>query len=125
MTPLLKKIIKVFPKRFKKQLPKEAAVINISQARSRILHRTYFKKDTPTNVMSFRYDVNYGEILICPSVIKREAKRDGNTQHYQMTWMMVHGMLHLAGVHHEKSKSAARKFEALEARIIKDTLQNA
>ena len=124
MSPLLKKIIKVFPKEFKKQLPKEATVINISEAKSRALHRAYFKKDTPTNVLSFRYDADYGEILVCPAVIKREARRGGNTQRYQMTWMMVHGMLHLAGVHHEKSKSAARKFEALEVKIIKDTLEN-
>lgn len=121
MTPLVKKIIASFPKRLKKQLPKEAAVIKISEARSRALHRTYFKKDTPTNVLSFRYGPNHGEILVCPALIKREAKRDGNSYHYQMTWMMVHGMLHLAGVHHEKSKSAAQKFEALEAKIIKDT----
>lgn len=122
MTPLLKKIIRAFPKGFKKQLPKEAAVINISETRSRALHHAYFKKDTPTNVMSFRYAADYGEILVCPAIIKQESKRDGNSYHYQMTWMVVHGMLHLAGVHHEKSKRAASQFEALEAKIIKGML---
>ena len=60
----------------------------------------------------------YGEILTCPEVIKREAKEQGNTQEFQMTWMIVHGMIHLAGVHHEKSSIAEKKVGEIERKIL-------
>lgn len=55
---------------------------------------------------------------MCPGVIRREAKKQENTYKYQMTWMILHGMLHLTGLHHEKSKIAAKKVEQLEEKIL-------
>lgn len=118
MVFLLKKIRKLFPKYLQKKLPRKVALIEISKKTSQELNRRYRKKNKPTNVLSFRYGSEYGEILVCPDVIKKEAKAQGNTYKYQMTWMAVHGMMHLGGIHHEGGGAAAKKFEKLEGRIL-------
>lgn len=108
----------LLPKRLQRKLPQEVAVISLSEARSQELNRIYREKDQPTNVLSFRYDEKYGEVLLCPAVIRQEAKLVGNTYRYQMTWMVVHGMLHLAGMHHEESATVAKLVEEIEAKIV-------
>jgi probable rRNA maturation factor len=112
------RIVKYFPKYIQKRLPKEVAVISISAKESRRLNRLYRKKDKPTNVLSFRYDSEYGEILVCPEVIKKEAKSAGNSLKYQMTWMIAHGMLHLGGAHHERGGAQEKKFMRMEVQIL-------
>lgn len=116
--PNLQTLVKCIPKYLQKRLPKEVAVINISAKESRRLNRLYRKKNKPTNVLSFRYGLDYGEILLCPEIIKKEAKEQGNSQKYQMTWMAVHGMMHLGGVHHEGGGAQERRFMKLEVRIL-------
>lgn len=107
------------PKEMAKKLPKKIGVVFIDRETSRNLNKTYRKKDKPTNVLSFFYNPAYGEILICLDIVKKEAKMQGNAQLYQMTYMILHGMLHLAGVHHEKSSAAFRKFAKIEAGVLK------
>ncbi len=110
--------VKYFPKYIQKRLPKQVAVIDISVKESQHLNQFYCKKDKPTNVLSFRYGSDYGEILLCPEVIKKEAKLAGNSQKFQMTWMIIHAMLHLGGMHHEKSAVVDRKVQQLEEKIL-------
>lgn len=117
MLSYYKKIVKYLPSSLRKKLPKEIAVVTMKEAESRRLNRIYRKKDKSTNVLSFRYDDTYAEILICPSVIRREAKKQGNTFDYQMTWMVVHGMLHIAGIHHEHSLAAVKRVEDFEKKF--------
>ena len=96
----------------------EIQVVELSLMDSQKLNKMYRKKNKPTNVLSFRYGKNYGEILLCLDVIKKEAKRAGNTYRYQMTWMILHGMLHLAGMHHENSKTLEKRVEKIEEKIL-------
>ena len=113
-----KGIVKYFAAEIKKKLPKEIAVIEVALAKSRQLNRSYQGKDKATNVLSFLYDKEHGEIIICPSVVRREARIQNHSFQYQMTWMIVHGMIHLAGMHHEKSEAIAEKVQKLERRIL-------
>jgi probable rRNA maturation factor len=102
-----------------KKLPREVAVIYISSRQSQTLNRVYRHKNKATNVLSFRFDKNYGEILICLEVVRREARVQGNSYKYQMTWMVLHGMLHLAGLHHERSKAVAKRVDDLERKLLR------
>lgn len=111
-------IRKNLPSTLRKKLPQEVGVVEISPKVSRRLNKIYRNKDKPTNVLSFFYDKKYGEILLCLPVVRREAKTAGNTYKYQVTWMVLHGMLHLSGVHHEQSKNASDKAEKLEQQIL-------
>ncbi|MDP3778627.1 MAG: rRNA maturation RNase YbeY [bacterium] len=112
------KIRKEIPAALAKKLPRDIAVVMVSEKVSQSLNKEYRKKDHSTNVLSFRYDDSYGELLICFPVVRREAKEQGNTQLFQMTWMIVHGMLHLAGLHHEKSGKTAKMSERIEQRVL-------
>lgn len=113
-----REIVKYLPQAVRKGLPVEIAVIEVSEKESKMLNRRYRKKHKSANVLSFLYGPEYGEIIVCPSVIRREARAQGHTYRYEMTWMIVHGTIHLSGLHHERSAAAARKAEALEQKIL-------
>lgn len=65
------------------------------------------------------YGRDYGEIIVCPEIISKDARKHGNTQVFQMTWMIVHGMLHIAGMHHEASARMENRVDATESRILR------
>lgn len=110
---------KLFPATIRNKLPAKIMVAPVSAEESLALNRRYCNKRIPANVLSFLYGKEYGEIIVCPSVIRAEAKAQGNLFEHQMTWMIVHGMLHLAGVHHEQSLKAGSDFERIEQRVLK------
>ena len=106
-------------KSIREKLPDDAKIIEVSVGESRRLNRIYLKKHKATNVLSFRYGPGYGEIVLCPALIRREAKASGTSYRCQMLWMILHGTIHLAGLHHEKSKRAERRVAQLEKKILK------
>lgn len=116
---VIRKVRRLLPHILSKRLPREILVVEVGPKTAQILNRRYRHKSRPANVLSFHYGPDYGEILICPAVVRREAKVEGNSYEYQMTWLMVHGMLHLAGLHHEKSEAAAKQFETLERKLLR------
>lgn len=111
-------IVKHLPQAIAKRLPADIAIVAVSAQESRALNRRYRKKDKATNVLSFRYGKEYGEIIVCPAVIRREAKSQKHAFEYQMTWYILHGMIHLSGLHHEVSASAAKKAEVIEQGVL-------
>lgn len=119
MAATIKKIVKLIPAAVRRKLPKKISIISIGERQAATLNRRYRKKNPPANVLSFRYGPDYGEIVLCPSVIRSEAKKQGNSYSFQKKWMIIHGFLHLAGVHHEKSRQAQRRFERLEQKLLK------
>ena len=115
-TPKLRQFL---PRALSRRLPRRIIVVQISTAESSNLNHRFFKKYGSANVLSFRYGPDYGEILICPEVIRREAQEQRNTYKYQLAWMIIHGMIHLAGRHHEKSRATARKVVRLERIVLR------
>ena len=106
------------PKSFAKKLPREVKLVEVSTQESGKLNLVYRGKKKAANVLSFRYGPGYGEILVCPEIIRQEARKQGHSYKHQMTWMIVHGMIHLAGLHHENSRALARKSELIERKIL-------
>jgi probable rRNA maturation factor len=93
----------------------EIAVQFVSPAQSRRLNNRYRGKDKPTNVLSFPSTAPanllprpLGDIVICPAVLKREAREQGKTERAHWAHLIVHGALHLAGYDHETDADAAR-----------------
>lgn len=93
----------------------EMAVQVVSAPRMRVLNRRYRGKDKPTNVLSFPAspapDVRprpLGDVLICPAVLRREARAQGKSERAHWAHLIVHGTLHLAGYDHERDTDAAR-----------------
>ena len=122
---IVQKIQRLMAPALRKKLPKTMAVVLIDAKKSATLNAVYRGKRKATNVLSFRYDDTYGEILVCPAIIRKEAKEQGNAQAFQMTWMIVHGMLHLAGVHHEESAHTERRAKSIEENILRKLAKRA
>jgi len=93
----------------------EMALQVVSAPRMRLLNRRYRGKDKPTNVLSFPAtpapDVKprpLGDVLICPAVLRREARAQGKSEQAHWAHLVVHGTLHLAGYDHEQARDAVR-----------------
>ncbi len=88
----------------------------ISAKKSQEINKQYRKKNKPTNVLSFVFDKNEGEILLCPSVIRKEIKNKKNnlsrTYKEWLGFLVIHGMLHLKGMtHSDRMERAEAKYD--------------
>ena len=91
----------------------------VGEAESRRLNREFRGKDYATNVLSFPYSARplEGDLVICAPVVAREAREQGKALRAHHAHMLVHGLLHLAGLDHERGREAAR-MEGRERRIL-------
>lgn len=71
------------------------------------------KTYTP-NTLSFPYEKNSGEIILCPIVIKKQAKQNKSKYADYMAYIIIHSMLHLKGLDH------GTKMEKLETKFLKE-----
>lgn len=96
-----------------RSLSKSDVAVSISfigEARMRRLNHTYRGLDQPTDVLSFVL----GDIFLCPSYIRRQAKRFGVSYQEECTRTLIHGILHLAGYDHATKREAERMFSLQE-----------
>lgn len=74
-----------------------------------------------TNVLSFGYGrsggVLQGDLVLCASVIAKEARAQGKRLAAHYAHLIVHGLLHLQGYDHEQDK-AAERMERRERAIL-------
>jgi len=106
---------------------RELAVQTVGPQRMRALNRRFRGKDKPTNVLAFPSPVvvaggaapqPLGDVVICPAVLRREAREQGKPERAHWAHLVVHGALHLAGYDHEDDADAAR-MERREITVLK------
>ena len=61
-----------------------------------------------------------GDVVICPSRADSQAREAGKPLEEELRLLVVHGLLHLCGVHHD-SKRERKRMEGLQRRILGDT----
>jgi probable rRNA maturation factor len=81
----------------------------VDEKTSQRINKKYRKKDKPTNILSFSLRENMGEIILCPSVIKKEAKNFDRTFPNFIGFLVIHGMLHLKGYEHSSTMEKLEK----------------
>ena len=101
----------------------------VDEAESQDLNCTYRHVDRPTNVLSFPAEIPedlppelaeelmgsfIGDLVICKSVVEREAREQHKTAAEHWAHMIVHGTLHLLGFDHITDEEA----EIMESREI-------
>lgn len=59
-----------------------------------------------------------GDIIICLPQARRQARAVGNTLSEELFFLFVHGLLHLFGYDHERSKAEERRMFALQEMIL-------
>ncbi|MBC8465031.1 MAG: rRNA maturation RNase YbeY [Parcubacteria group bacterium] len=76
------------------------SLVFIGSTRSRNLNRTYCGKDKPGNVLSFPLEKNVGEIFIDLGKARKDAHRFQKGYNEFVTYVFIHGCLHLKGMDH-------------------------
>jgi probable rRNA maturation factor len=94
----------------------------VAAAEGRRLNREFRGKDYATNVLTFAYGREpggalAGDIVICAPVVAREAREQGKEVAAHHAHMLVHGLLHLQGLDHERARDA-RRMERREREIL-------
>jgi probable rRNA maturation factor len=89
------------------------SLVFVSKEEIKKLNKKFRKKNKATDVLSFELNEgkNIGEIVICPDIVKENAKKYGNTIKSEIMKVFVHGILHLLGYDHEKSKKEEKLME--------------
>ncbi|MDE2220322.1 MAG: rRNA maturation RNase YbeY [Gammaproteobacteria bacterium] len=106
---------------------RELSVLVVGPARSRRLNQRYRGQDHATNVLSFPVAAAgrrpaaagpLGDLVICPQVLRREARAQGKPQRAHWMHLVIHGVLHLAGYDHQRPADA-RRMERREAVLLR------
>lgn len=107
----------------------ELSVSIVGDRSIRVINREYLGKDRPTNVISFSLQegdcggVNphaLGDVLISADTAAREAEEAGMEFFDRLSFLLLHGILHLCGYDHERSGEAeAQKMQQKEQQLFK------
>jgi probable rRNA maturation factor len=109
---------------------RELSVRVVGRAESRKLNARYRGKDHATNVLSFPASPlpaplarvveaqPLGDLVICPQVLRAEAREQQKTLRAHWAHLVVHGALHLIGYDHERSADA-RRMERREIAVLR------
>ncbi len=101
----------------------EIYFLNRSQIKK--TNRRFRKKNIETDVLSFSSpepyysDGNLGAIAICQAIARQQAREHGHSMNQELNVLVVHGLLHLLGFDHEKSKKAETEMKNLELKLLK------
>lgn len=90
----------------KEKNTKNLSIVLVGSARMKGLNKKWRKKNVPTDVLSFssskEFPEELGEIVICPEVVKKNAKKYGVSFKKELVKVLIHGVLHLLGYNHEE-----------------------
>ena len=101
------------------------SVIFVDEAKIQEINREYRGVDRVTDVISFAFedsiDVSYdfrflGDIYICIPRMKEQALEYGHSEKRELSFLVVHGLLHLLGYDHqteEEEKEMISKQEVI------------
>jgi probable rRNA maturation factor len=111
---LLKKKIK------SRELKKELVVVFMDTKPARKLNQQYRKRDYATDVLSFQAvdEGALGDLVLCPQVLKRQAKEHSLSFQAELGYMLLHGVLHLLGYDHEENPKDAKKMFELQDQVF-------
>ena len=104
------------------KIKKQISVILVGDKKIRELNRQYRKKDKVTDVLSFgdwKNPTFLGEIVISLPQIKRQAKEYGVKINQELARILIHGILHLVGLDHEKSRAEERQMFKKQNDLVK------
>lgn len=111
--------------------PLEISVSFVSSTKIQALNKAYRRKDRPTDVLSFSsreadlpkalqvQTLSWGDVIICSSYAKQEAKRRGLPLREELVRLLVHGVLHLAGYDHVTEPDELKMFR-LQERLVEE-----
>lgn len=107
----------------------ELSISIVGDRTIRRINRDYLERDKTTNVISFAMNegdfgqVNpqlLGDVIICADTAAREAEEGEMPFFTRLSFLLLHGILHITGYDHERSGEAeAARMEAREKEIFR------
>jgi probable rRNA maturation factor len=107
---------------------RELGVCTVGPAESARLNARFRGRDRPTNVLSFpaahlphqraQRRRPLGELVICPRVLRSEARAQAKALRAHWAHLVVHGALHLVGYDHLRAADA-RRMERREIAVLR------
>lgn len=102
----LKRIAEKASKLVKLKIP-ELSIVLICDRRMKGLNKKFRKQNRITDVLAFDYGLPFGgqgEIIICLPQTRRQAKQLKHSLKEELSILLIHGILHLAGYKDETKK---------------------
>ncbi|MCX5716941.1 MAG: rRNA maturation RNase YbeY [Nitrospirae bacterium] len=111
----------------------ELSMLFVNDRQMKELNHKYRGIDRTTDVLSFPQhsakvnekkgdygtkELLLGDVVINLQAAKRQAPKHGLTFNEEFRWLLVHGILHLIGYDHERSKYAERKMRTMERDLL-------
>jgi len=87
----------------------ELGLVFIGDEEMHMLNKEHRRHDYPTNILSFPFDKNEGEILINLDKAKLEAPDFDHDYKNHLIFLFIHGCLHLKGMTHGSIMTKAEK----------------
>ena len=89
---------------------RELTLVFLREGDAKNLNWTHRQKDYATDILSFSSEdpESFGELVMCPVVLQKQAKEHGVSLEEETGYMVLHGVLHLLGYDHEKGEEAAQ-----------------
>lgn len=112
----------------------ELSIELVGDRRMRRLNRVYRNKDRTTDVLAFamREAVSphasrltsdmLGDVVISIPTAARQAEAQGHSLAQEIATLLIHGVLHLCGYDHERSKQEARRMRRKERAVWQSVL---
>jgi probable rRNA maturation factor len=104
----------------------DLGVMLIGDRSMRRLNRQYRKKDCTTDVLAFSMregpgpsSVLIGDVVISVPTAAKQAGQAGRSLDEELTVLLIHGILHLCGYDHERSKRDARRMQEREQWVLR------
>ncbi len=112
----------------------EVSIVIVDDAAITRLNRQYFRRQGSTNVISFPLQEGglgdlraplLGDVVISADTAERHARAAGIQTGDEILFLLVHGVLHLAGYDHEGPAAGRREMEAKEKEIFEALVKRA
>lgn len=103
----------------------EVCIGLVGDTKMRRLNRTYRHQDRTTDVLAFAYreaqpDASslLGDVVISVPTARRQAKALRHSLDEEVLRLLIHGILHLVGYDHERSRQQARRMHRKETELF-------
>ena len=113
----IKKLVSVFNKKNKISKKLEIDVVIVGNAEIKKINKKYRKKNKITDVLSFNYEPEIGEIIISYPRAKKQAAEYKTTIEQEINRLIIHGLLHIMG-HEHYNETDAIKMQRQEKQIL-------
>jgi len=111
----------------------ELSIVFVDDSRIRELNRRYLRRDKPTNVLAFSMTEGefpilhprlLGDLVISVETAERQSNRFGLSAGGMVLLLLIHGILHLLGYDHVRSRKKAREMAEKQKELFRLVLQH-